>query len=109
MILRISENLKTEVTYNNRSASDVTDRAVFANRYDASTEVTGGTKADISAKKTLHGRNMRAGEFQFKLTTRPADGATVQYCRKSRMERMEALHLTPSAIRPRIQQPEQVQ
>lgn len=67
--------LKAEVTYNNGAASDVTDRAVFANRYDASTEVTGGTKADISAKKTLHGRNLRAGEFQFKLTTRPADGS----------------------------------
>jgi len=67
--------LKAEVTYNNGAASDVTDRAVFANRYDASTEVTGGTKADISAKKTLHGRNLRDGEFQFKLTTRPADGS----------------------------------
>lgn len=78
VVTRDTENigkLKAEVTYNNRSASDVTDRAVFANRYDASTEVTGGTKADISAKKTLHGRNLRAGEFQFKLTTRPADGS----------------------------------
>lgn len=78
VVTRDTENigkLKVEVTYNNRSASDVTDRAVFANRYDASTEVTGGTKADISAKKTLHGRNLRAGEFQFKLTTRPADGS----------------------------------
>ena len=68
--------LKATVSYNNSgAASDVTDRAVFANPYDASTEVTGGTKADISAKKTLHGRNLRAGEFQFKLTTRPADGS----------------------------------
>ena len=68
--------LKATVSYNNSGAvSDVTDRAVFANRYDASTEVTGGTKADISAKKTLRGRNLRAGEFQFKLTTRPADGS----------------------------------
>ena len=68
--------LKATVSYNNSgAASDVTDRAVFANRYDASTEVTGGTKADISAKKTLRGRNLRAGEFQFKLTTRPADGS----------------------------------
>lgn len=78
VVTRDTENigkLKAEVTYNNGAASDVTDRAVFANRYDASTEVTGGTKADISAKKTLHGRNLRAGEFQFKLTTRPADGS----------------------------------
>lgn len=78
VVTRDTENigkLKAEVTYNNGAASDVTDRAVFANRYDASTEVTGGTKADISAKKTLHGRNLRAGEFQFKLTTRPANGS----------------------------------
>ena len=78
VVTRDTENigkLKAEVTYNNGAASDVTDRAVFANRYDASTEVTGGTKADISAKKTLRGRNLRAGEFQFKLTTRPADGS----------------------------------
>ena len=78
VVTRDAENigkLKAAVTYNNGAASDVTDRAVFANRYDASTEVTGGTKADISAKKTLHGRNLRAEEFQFKLTTRPADGS----------------------------------
>lgn len=77
-VTRDTENigkLKAAVTYNNGAASDVTDRAVFANRYDASTEVTGGTKADISAKKTLQGRNLRDGEFQFKLTTRPADGS----------------------------------
>lgn len=78
VVTRDTENigkLNAAVTYNNGAASDVTDRAVFANRYDASTEVTGGTKADISAKKTLHGRNLRDGEFQFKLTTRPADGS----------------------------------
>lgn len=78
VVTRDAENigkLKAVVTYNNGAASDVTDRAVFANRYDASTEVTGGTKADISAKKTLHGRNLRDREFQFKLTTRPADGS----------------------------------
>lgn len=77
-VTRDTENigkLKAAVTYNNGAASDVTDRAVFANRYDASTEVMGGTKADISAKKTLQGRNLRDGEFQFKLTTRPADGS----------------------------------
>lgn len=78
VVTRDAENLgklNAAVTYNNGAASDVTDRAVFANCYDASTEVTGGTKADISAKKTLRGRNLRAGEFQFKLTTKPADGS----------------------------------
>lgn len=91
VVTRDTENigkLKAEVTYNNGAASDVTDRAVFANRYDASTEVTGGTKADITAKKTLHGRNLRAGEFQFKLTTRPADGSkgTVLQSKRNRKD-----------------------
>lgn len=91
VVTRDTENigkLKAEVTYNNGAASDVTDRAVFANRYDASTEVTGGTKADISAKKTLHGRNLRDGEFQFKLTTRPADGSkgTVLQSKRNRKD-----------------------
>ena len=78
VVTRDTENvgkLKATVTYNNGDASDVTDRALFANRYDASTEAEGGTQAAISAIKTLNGRNLRAGEFQFKLTTRPADGS----------------------------------
>ena len=46
----------------------------FVNRYDGSTDVSGGTKATISAKKTLNGRNLKDGEFTFKLTTRPTTG-----------------------------------
>ena len=56
VVTRDTENigkLKAAVTYNNGAASDVTDRAVFANRYDAPQKSRGGTKADISAKKTL--------------------------------------------------------
>lgn len=50
----------------------------FVNRYDGSTDVSGGTKATISAKKTLNGRNLKAGEFTFKLATRPTtDNGTV--------------------------------
>ena len=46
----------------------------FENRYDGSTDVNGGTKATISADKTLNGRNLKAGEFTFKLATRPTTG-----------------------------------
>ena len=46
----------------------------FVNYYDGSTDVPGGTKATISADKTLNGRNLKAGEFTFKLATRPTTG-----------------------------------
>ena len=46
----------------------------FVNRYNGSTDVSGGTKATISADKTLNGRNLKAGEFTFKLATRPTTG-----------------------------------
>ena len=47
----------------------------FENRYDGSTDVSGGTKADVKADKTLEGRDLRNGEFQFKLATKPGDGS----------------------------------
>ena len=46
----------------------------FANRYDGSTDVSGGTKADINASKKLTGRKLKAGEFTFELMTKPGDG-----------------------------------
>lgn len=46
----------------------------FVNRYDGSTDVSGGTKATISADKTLNGRNLKDGEFTFTLATRPTTG-----------------------------------
>ena len=46
----------------------------FVNRYDGSTDVSGGTKATISADKALNGRSLKAGEFTFKLATRPTTG-----------------------------------
>ena len=46
----------------------------FVNRYDGSTDVSGGTKATISANKTLNGRNLKDGEFTFELATRPTTG-----------------------------------
>ncbi len=47
----------------------------FVNRYDGSTDVDGGTKADVKADKTLTGRSLKADEFTFKLATKPADGS----------------------------------
>lgn len=47
----------------------------FANRYDGSTDVSGGTKADINATKKLTGRKLKAGEFTFELMTKPGDGS----------------------------------
>ncbi len=47
----------------------------FENRYDGSTDVNGGTKADVKADKTLTGRSLKADEFTFKLATKPADGS----------------------------------
>ena len=46
----------------------------FVNRYNGSTDVSGGTKATISADKTLNGRNLKKGEFTFKLATKPTSG-----------------------------------
>ena len=47
----------------------------FVNRYDGSTDVSGGMKATISADKTLNGRNLKDGEFTFTLATRLTTGA----------------------------------
>ena len=47
----------------------------FENRYDGSTDVDGGTKADVKADKTLTGRSLKAGEFTFMLATKPVDGS----------------------------------
>lgn len=48
--------------------------ATFKNVYDSSTDVDGGTKATISAKKTLNGRTLKAKEFTFELATHPTKG-----------------------------------
>lgn len=69
----------TEVFNNTVSAAEPARGAngvtiPFVNRYDGSTDVSGGTKATISADKTLNGRNLKAGEFTFKLATRPTTG-----------------------------------
>ena len=67
--------LKASVSYNNGTAGTATDKAVFENSYSSSTEAEGGTSAEVNAKKILNGRPMKAGEFQFKLATRLANGS----------------------------------
>ena len=47
----------------------------FENRYDGSTDVDGGTKADVKADKTLTGRSLKAEEFTFMLAPKLADGS----------------------------------
>ena len=64
--------LGATVAYSGTTTSE--DRPLFENRYDSSTDVSGGTKATISADKTLNGRTLKAGEFTFKLATRPTTG-----------------------------------
>lgn len=55
--------------------TSVVGSKTFENRYDGSTDVSGGTKATISADKTLNGRKLKAGEFSFTLATRPSTGS----------------------------------
>ncbi len=56
----------------------------FENRYDGSTDVSGGTKASISASKTLNGRKLKDKEFTFKLATKPADGSEGEVLQKEK-------------------------
>ena len=81
--------LKAEVVLKDKSGKELLRKTVskenpalgekgitldFANRYDGSTDVSGGTKADINASKKLTGRKLKAGEFTFELMTKPGDG-----------------------------------
>lgn len=56
----------------------------FENRYDGSTDVPGGTKASISASKTLNGRKLKDKEFTFKLATKPTDGSEGEVLQKEK-------------------------
>ena len=67
--------LKASVSYNSDTAGIAADKAAFANSYSSSTEAEGGTSAEVKANKILNGRPLKAGEFQFKLTTRPTNGS----------------------------------
>ena len=60
--------LEAAVSYDNGTVSDVSDRAVFKNSYEA-THIYGG----LDVEKVLNGRTMKEGEFAFKIT--PSEGA----------------------------------
>ena len=62
------------VSKENKFTGDAGVVIPFVNYYNGSTDVDGGTAATISADKTLNGRNLKAGEFTFKLATRPTTG-----------------------------------
>lgn len=77
--------LGATVAYSGTTTSE--DRPLFENRYDSSTDVSGGTKATISASKTLNGRNLKAGEFTFKLAPRPnTDDEAVLQTKKNKAD-----------------------
>ena len=67
--------LKVSVSYNSGTAGIAADKATFENSYSSSTEAEGGTSAEVMANKILNGRPLKAGEFQFKLATRPINGS----------------------------------
>lgn len=62
------------VSKNKPASGDAGAVIPFVNYYNGSTDVNGGTRAAVSADKTLNGRNLKAGEFSFKLATRPGRG-----------------------------------
>ena len=66
--------LKAKLEYNNGTASDRTDKAVFKNKYESS--LVYGTTGALNIQKVLNGRTMKAGEFEF--TYGPKDGQTVK-------------------------------
>ena len=69
------------------AVTSVEGSKTFENRYDGSTDVPGGTKASISASKTLNGRNLKAGEFTFKLAPRPnTDDEAVLQTKKNKAD-----------------------
>ena len=78
--------LKAKVEYNNGTASDRTDKAVFKNKYESSL-VYGATGA-LNIQKVLNGRTMKAGEFEF--TYGPKDGQTAKITNPNQCESGEA-------------------
>lgn len=58
---------RAEVSSADADASAQTVTVPFVNTYAASTDVDGGTSAHVSTTKTLTGRPLEAGEFEFTL------------------------------------------
>ena len=71
----------------------------FVNRYDGSTDVDGGTAAEIKSDKTIEGRKLRAGEFQFKLVTKPADGSEGKLLQSKRNSKDGTVPFDPLSYR----------
>ena len=71
----------------------------FENRYDGSTDVDGGTKAEIKSDKTMEGRKLRAGEFQFKMVTKPADGSKGKLLQSKRNRKDGTVPFDPLSYR----------
>lgn len=71
----------------------------FVNRYDGSTDVDGGTKAEIKSDKTMEGRKLRAGEFQFKMVTKPADGSKGKLLQSKRNRKDGTVPFDPLSYR----------
>ena len=78
--------LKAKVEYNNGTASDRTDKAVFKNKYESS--LVYGTTGALNIQKVLNGRTMKAGEFEF--TYGLKDGQTVKITNPNQRESGEA-------------------
>ena len=74
--------LKAKVEYNNGTASDRTDKAVFKNKYESS--LVYGTTGALNIQKVLNGRTMKAGEFEF--TYGPKDGQTAKITNPNQCE-----------------------
>lgn len=65
------------VVVTNASTEKATATVPFENSYSASTQTEGGTSATVSTTKTLDGRPLEDGEFNFKVSYAKGDNATV--------------------------------
>lgn len=61
-------NLKAEVTYSNDKHADTTDKALFANTYEASMNYGAEGEGGINVTKQMLDRPMNAGDFSFTIT-----------------------------------------
>lgn len=70
--VKVSDNhdgtLKAEVTYSNDKHADTTDKALFANTYEASMNYGAEGKGGINVTKQMLDRPMNAGDFSFTIT-----------------------------------------
>lgn len=60
--------LSAKVTYANTSHGDITDQAVFENKYEASMNYGAEGKGGINVTKTIRDRSMANGDYSFTIT-----------------------------------------